>query len=155
MSTRPSRRAQLLILTLAAALGACRTGRRAGPKQIKPAGELITARAIAHTDARNAWEVLQRDGHFSMDETANGDPARLASRRGRSSILLAGSDVPLVYVDGVQLLDLRMLREITAESIESIRILNGIEGTTYYGTNAGAGVIVIKTRAGPVQPPQG
>jgi len=149
MSTRPGRRAQVVILTLAAVLGACRTGRHAGPKQVKPTGELITASSIAHTDARNAWEVLQRDGHFSMDETPDGDPARLASRRGRSSILIANSDVPLVYVDGVQLVDLRMLREITAESIESIRILSGIEGTTYYGTNAGAGVIVIRTKAGP------
>jgi hypothetical protein len=112
-------------------------------------GEVITASAIARSHAKNAWEVLEHNAHFTVAETVDGEPARIESRRGRSSILLTSSSTPLIYLDGAQLFDLRVLREITAGSIESIHLLNGIEGTTYYGTNAGAGVILIQTKAGP------
>lgn len=150
MSTRSYRSAPVVLSTLVAILATgCRTGRLAPSLHDALSGDIITARAIAQSDARNAWEVLRRNGRFTFDETADGEPTRLASHRGRSSIVLANSDTPLVYVDGARLLDVRVLRQITAESIESIRILSGIEGTTYYGTNAGAGVILIRTKAGP------
>jgi outer membrane receptor protein involved in Fe transport len=41
---------------------------------------------------------------------------------------------------------LRALQLIAASSIEQISILGGIDGTTYYGTNAAAGVIRIRTK---------
>jgi len=44
--------------------------------------------------------------------------------------------------------DFRALDDIDAQSILTIYIYDGIEGTTYYGTNSGSGVIVIKTKAG-------
>ena len=148
MSTRSHRSAPVVLSTLVA-IAACHAGRMAPSLNDPLAGDYITASAIAHSDARNAWEVLQRNGRFTLDESVSGEPVRVASHRGKSSIIIANSDTPLIYVDGAKLLDFRVLRQITAESIESIRILSGIEGTTYYGTNAGAGVIVIKTKAGP------
>ncbi|HEX6966971.1 MAG TPA: TonB-dependent receptor plug domain-containing protein [Gemmatimonadaceae bacterium] len=148
MSTR-SRRAPVVLSALVVALAACHTGGQPPSLHDPLAGDVITATAIANSDARNAWEVLQHNGRFTLDETASGEPVRVASHRGRGSIIFADSDTPLIYVDGAQLLDIRVLRQIPAESIQSIRILSGIEGTTYYGTNAGAGVIVIRTKAGP------
>jgi hypothetical protein len=40
------------------------------------------------------------------------------------------------------------LRDIPTSTLLSIRMLNGIDGATYYGTNAGAGVILVSTRLG-------
>jgi len=58
-------------------------------------------------------------------------------------------DAPLVVLDGVRLTDFRALDGIPAATILTISIYNGIEGTTFYGTNAVSGVIVIKTKDGP------
>ena len=51
-------------------------------------------------------------------------------------------------MDGVRLPDFRVLDDIDAQSIFTIYIYDGIEGTTYYGTNSGTGAIVIKTKDG-------
>jgi hypothetical protein len=48
----------------------------------------------------------------------------------------------------VRIPDFRSLDDIDAQSILTIYIYDGIEGTTYYGTNSGSGVIVIKTKSG-------
>jgi len=57
-------------------------------------------------------------------------------------------DAPLVVLDGVRLTDFRALDGIPAVTILMISIYTGIEGTTYYGTNAVSGVIVIQTKDG-------
>ncbi len=44
--------------------------------------------------------------------------------------------------------DFRNLELIPAHQIDHIRILTGIEGTTYYGTNAEGGVILVYTKTG-------
>ena len=67
-------------------------------------------------------------------------------RRGRASLYL--NDSPAVLLDGVRIPDFRTLEDIDAQSILVIYIYDGIEGTTYYGTNSVSGVILIKTKAG-------
>jgi outer membrane receptor protein involved in Fe transport len=67
-------------------------------------------------------------------------------RRGRSSFVL--NDAPLLFVDGVQLPDFRNLQSIPATQLASIEILDGVDGTTYYGTGAEGGVILIRTKSG-------
>jgi len=57
-------------------------------------------------------------------------------------------DTPLIILDGVRESDFRVLDNIPATTILSIYILTGIEGTTYYGTDAVSGVIVIRTKDG-------
>jgi hypothetical protein len=42
--------------------------------------------------------------------------------------------------------DARYLRELPTSTVLSIQLLNGIDGTTYYGLNAGAGVILVTTK---------
>ena len=44
--------------------------------------------------------------------------------------------------------DFRNLELIPARTIHHIRILTGIEGTTYYGTGAEGGVILVYTKTG-------
>src|ERR1051325_8430924 len=105
----------------------------------QPSGTfLITAEQIEKTGARTAWQVLKQSAPMlQTSEDRNGRPAKLG-RRGRTSFLL----------DGVRVPDFRALDDIDAQSIFTIYIYDGIEGTTYYGTNSGSGVIVIKTKAG-------
>jgi outer membrane cobalamin receptor len=105
---------------------------------------MITAEAIEQSGARNAWEVLERGeaGVVARDDY-NGQPTQLRSRRGKSSILLKNSDRPIVVVDGARYGRIDVLREIPANSIALIRILNGIEATSALGTNAGGGAVFV------------
>ena len=117
---------------------------RTGPND---GSRLITAEQIARSGSHTAWEVLKQDAPMlRLEEDRNGQPLRL-ERRGRSSIYL--EDAPVVVLDGVRQPDWRVLSQIPAGQIESINILTGIEGTTYYGTNAVSGVIEIRTKRGP------
>ena len=107
---------------------------------------LITEERIARSGALNAWEALKRLApQFRYGEKRDGRPTSL-ERRGRSSILL--DDAPRVFVDGADVVDFRSLTQIPASTILSIEILGGIEGTTYYGSNAVSGVILIHTKNG-------
>lgn len=107
---------------------------------------IFTEEQIARCGASTAWDVLKRLApQFSFSEDRNGQP-RTLERRGRSSILL--SDAPLVFLDGTEMVDFRSLIQIPATTIASIEILGGIDGTTYYGSNAVSGVILIHTKNG-------
>jgi len=106
--------------------------------------KIITSEQIANSSARTAWDVLRQHANHMTADRRDGSPGRL-QRRGRSSITLY--DGPVVFVDGVRVPDARNLQYVPARDIESIRILSGIQGTTYYGTNAGSGVILIQTKS--------
>lgn len=110
-------------------------------------GRLITADEIARSGSHTAWEVLKHEAPMlTLEEDRNGQPTSL-HWRGRSSVYL--DDAPVVVLDGVRIADWRVLGQIPAGEIEFIHILTGIEGTTYYGTNAVSGVIEIHTKRGP------
>ena len=117
---------------------------RTGPNT---GGLVITAQQIERSGSKNAWEVLKYDAPMlTCEDDRNGNPARL-HWHGRSSIYL--EDAPVVIVDGVRSADWKVLAQIPAGQIETIDIISGIEGTTYYGTNATSGVIEIHTKQGP------
>lgn len=133
-------------LLLAAVLGC---GRATTPNggNLAPAGTfLITAEQIEKSGAETAWQVLQRSAPMLQAQNdKDGRPAKL-TRRGRSSFLL--DDAPAVLVDGVRMPDFRNLDALAAQTIREIAIVDGVEATTFYGTNAGSGVILIKTKDG-------
>lgn len=106
----------------------------------------ITQEQIARSGASNAWDALKRNApQLTYREGRNGQPTVL-ERRGRSSLLL--NDAPLLFVDGIQFPDFRNLQSIPAAQLASIEILDGVDGTTYYGTGAEGGVILIRTKSG-------
>lgn len=108
------------------------------------AGRIITAEEVADTEATTMWEALRRTVRYvRFEESGTGDPVR-AHRRGASSIAMA--DDARIYVDGVRIRDVSLLASLPARNIERIRVLTGVHATTYYGTNAGDGVILIRTR---------
>ncbi len=101
---------------------------------------------IERSGGQTAWEVLKREApQLAYREKRNGQPTGL-ERRGRSSFVL--NDAPMLFVDGVRMVDFRSLEQIAASTLFSIEILTGIEGTTYYGTDAVGGVILVRTKNG-------
>jgi outer membrane receptor protein involved in Fe transport len=130
----------LLITTLACA------GVTSGSRSdLRRAGEqLITEEQIVESGATTAWEAIKRNApQVQLFERKNGEAIRIV-RRGRGSIYL--NDGPVVFLDGVRMSDFRNLQLVPATTILSIVIITGIDGTTYYGTNAAGGVILIDTK---------
>ena len=134
----------VLLLPLVVGCGA--SARQSGSGSLPPGAFLITAEQIERSGARTAWQVIRQSAPMLLaEEDENGRPAKL-TRRGRSSFKL--NDAPAVMIDDVRMPDFRNLDAVDATSINAIYILDGIEGTTYYGTNSGSGVILIKTKTG-------
>lgn len=108
---------------------------------------MVTGEQIRASGATTAWEALKRTvPGISFRDDRNGNPTRM-SVRGASSIHL--SDRPNIFIDGIKVADFTRLDQLPASDIAMIRFLNGISGTTYYGTNSGDGVILIHTKSGP------
>ena len=136
------RHASLVVMLLG-----CGPGVHSGGSNAGPAGTfLITAEQIQRSGARTAWEALKQNAPMlTLRDDRNGRPASMG-RRGRSSFLL--DEAPVIMLDGVRVPDFHALDTIEAQSILTIVIYNGVEGTTYYGTDAVSGVVVIKTKDG-------
>jgi outer membrane cobalamin receptor len=130
------------LLSLTAIAGCGLKLRGAGSSMDAAPGPLtINAATIEKSGAATAWEALQRTVRFYIFHS-NGR----IEHRGRSSIVLA--DQPLIMLDGITLTDVTFLNGIPAADIAMIEVLDALDATTRYGTNAGQGVIRLWTKAG-------
>lgn len=75
-----------------------------------------------------------------------GDPGESAGIRLRSSTSIMGAQEPLFIVDGV-IID-GDLSDYNVNDIESIEVVKGAAASALYGSRAGSGVIVVKTKRG-------
>lgn len=131
---------------LLAVLGCGPATNQNGSNLAAPGTFLITAEQIEKWGAQTAWQVLKQGAPMlTLQEDRNGHPTGMG-RRGRSSFLL--DEAPMIMLDGVRVPDFHALDTIEAQSILTILIYDGVEGTTYYGTDAASGVILIKTKDG-------
>ncbi|HEY6809447.1 MAG TPA: TonB-dependent receptor plug domain-containing protein [Gemmatimonadales bacterium] len=135
----------------AALAGLARAAACIHPHPMAPSAEnagdriVITQEMIERSGGLTAWDVLKKEApQLTYRENSHGQPSRL-ERRGQSSMVL--SDAPMVYVDGSRLSDFRSLQQIMAATLRRIEILNAIDGTTYYGTDAEGGVILLFTKS--------
>lgn len=129
------------LLVLAAA---CAAPPRGGGDPSAPKGEVVTSEQIAATGAGNVWDVLRRTVR-SLSYMTGTDGRPLAIRaRGRSSIRT--DDQVLVVIDNARVDDIRLLASMPASTVERIVVMSGIEASTYFGTNAGDGAILIITK---------
>jgi outer membrane cobalamin receptor len=140
-------RAVAIVVLSSSTVIACKAIR---PGQASPQSDtdriVITEAMIARSGGQTAWEVLRREApQLTFSENRNGQ-ATAMTRRGRSSFVL--NDSPMVIIDGTRNQDLRALQSLPASALLRIEVLTGQEGTTYYGTDAVGGVIIIKTRTG-------
>ena len=130
----------------AALLGACVSPSRTPRELATNSTETFTAEQIARSGFTNAWDFLRaRARRYDFYEDRYGRPRGIKTRRGRSTINMAGSDMPMILIDGARLGDFTALRDLPADAISSIDLLSGITGTAAEGTNAAAGVIYIHT----------
>ena len=108
--------------------------------------QTISAEEIARSGYTNAWDLLRaRARRYDFYEDRYGRPRGIKTRRGRSTVLMAGSDTPMIVVDGARLVDFTALRDMPTDAISSIELMDGISGTVDQGTGAAAGVIYIHT----------
>lgn len=147
MSASTYRRWCLLAAPLLVLAASCKSFH---PAPVVPANGseriLITEAMIANSGGQTAWEVLRREvPQMSYRENRNGQATGM-ERRGRSSILL--KDTPMLLIDGVRIQDMSTLQQLPASTLLSIEVLTGAEGTTYYGTDAVGGVILVTTKKG-------
>ena len=137
-------RLPLFVVTLAS-LTACHS---IHPSPVVPHNDggriMITEEMIARSGGQTAWEVLRREApQLTYGENRSGQATGM-TRRGRGSIVL--NEAPMLFVDGVRSEDLRSLQQLPASVLLSIEILTGADGTTYYGTDAVGGVILVHTK---------
>ncbi len=111
-----------------------------------PDGHLITQADILRSKATNAMEAIERGRtHLLLQRPGAGRYVKI-SHRGADSFVL-GNEILLV-VDGNRVRNpQRMLQSIPARSIIYIQILSGREASTRWGSEAGNGVIVVRTSA--------
>jgi hypothetical protein len=83
-----------------------------------PGARIISIGDIQHSGATNAWEVLERTGIY-MPSAASPLVPEAQSRREHAS-------APRVVVDGVPMLELRLLRDIPVNVISSMRIVSNV-----------------------------
>src|SRR4051812_25401116 len=80
-------------------------------------------------------------------EMGTGNPGSTPAIRLRGSTsLTVGESTPLIVIDGV--ITKEGIGDIDAQSIESIEILKGAAGASFYGSDAANGVINITTKRG-------
>jgi hypothetical protein len=134
---------------LVAMLVACGPPQRIDSTVTPDGGRLFTANDIAKMHVSTAWDVMRRIGDFNLQPATEGMPARVTTRRGHNSLLLASADEPVFLLDGVRFEDAGILQQISAGSIAELRIYDGIQATLKQGTNSGAGLIEIRTKSAP------
>jgi outer membrane receptor protein involved in Fe transport len=106
----------------------------------------VNAAAIRGSGASTAWEALKFTVRTHRFSDYQGIPVSIQSSRGQGSLTLR--EEPQVFLDGVRLTDITLLRMIPASNLFSIEVLTGPDATTRYGTSAVAGVILLETTLG-------
>jgi outer membrane cobalamin receptor len=141
----------LLAVCFLATTAACasNTPRRHAENGSQFGDAVITGDQIDAQHAPNAWVLLRRlVPRYTYVEDRAGRAVSISGHRGRSSIVLANSESPMVIVDGARLSSLELLQDMPPDAIDRIELRGGSRGTSKEGTNASAGVIYIHTRSG-------
>ena len=102
---------------------------------------------MVHTNVLNIIQ-LQTPGFEIFDDIANGsDPNKIPDMvlRGRSSFIEGDqTNVPLFILDGTEV-DISYVFDMPSDDIESISVLKDASATSFYGSKAANGVIVVET----------
>ncbi len=103
---------------------------------------------MVHTNVLNIIQ-LRTPGFEIFDDIANGsDPNKIPDMvlRGRSSFIEGDqTNVPLFILDGTEV-DISYVFDMPSDDIESISVLKDASATSFYGSKAANGVVVITTR---------
>ncbi len=106
----------------------------------------VGAEALQAVPATSAAGALQGKVSGVTIVQSSGNPGQGSSIRLRGATSLLGDSSPLLIVDGVMFEG--SLADINVDDIENIEVVKGASASALYGSRAGAGVIVIRTRRG-------
>jgi TonB-linked SusC/RagA family outer membrane protein len=107
----------------------------------------VGADQVKDVPAANPLEALAGKVAGLKVEVGVGNPGSTPAIRLRGSTnLQVGASSPLIIVDGV--ITTNSIADIDAQDIESIEVLKGAAGASFYGSNAANGVIAISTKRG-------
>ncbi len=139
------------LVAAALALGtlACAStgGAPRAPTQID--GDYWESAEIRESGATTAWDALQRLA-FSLHPRDNGGITPVSIGRGDAQSL-RNTQLTLVVIDGMKLMDLRVLRDIPASQIRSMQVMSVTRAIVRYGNDGRNGAIVVVTRPGGVR----
>ena len=96
--------------------------------------DVITEQEIAASGALNAYDAVQKLR------------ANFLSDRGKTTILGRSSSKPTVFLDGVQFGEIQSLRNISATTVQSIRMYRSYEAQQRYGYGVTGGAIEVTTK---------
>jgi hypothetical protein len=85
---------------------------------IYPGARINSIGDIQHSGATNAWEVLERTGVYM--------PSAASPLAPEAQARCEHASAPRVAVDGVPMLELRLLRDIPVNVISSMRIVSNV-----------------------------
>jgi hypothetical protein len=123
-------RTALSLVLIILALGACASGGGRVPLD----RSVITQEQVQESGASNAFDIVQRYR-----------PEWMRSR-GAQSIMNAGAENAVVYVNNNRYGDISTLRQIPADGIGQIRWYSAPEATQRWGTGVSGGVIAVTLR---------
>ena len=139
-------RALLLAVVTATLLDGCTAKQRTGTDPIPQGGRVFTSAQIARWGLADAYEVMERAGGYTADESPTRGNVRVRQRRGQVSLANPNADRPLILMDNTMMADARMLRQVRVQQLDRVVILSSAEATARYGTGGGSGAILVFTR---------
>lgn len=118
-----------IALAVAVSTGCSKASQTGTAEGARGTANLVTRQEIASVPEGNLYDALQR--------------LRPAFLRPRSTAT-AGSELPVVFVDGLRRGSLDYLRAINNREVAEVRYVGAIDATTRYGLNVPAGVLDVK-----------
>lgn len=115
-------------------------------KKLAVSVERVGEERISTVPARSAASALQGKVSGVTVINPSGEPGSSATILVRGATQIAGSQNPLIIVDGGILEG--TLADINVNDIESFEVVKGASASALYGSRAGNGVIVITTKRG-------
>lgn len=101
---------------------------------------------LKEVPASSAASALQGKMAGVTVTSTTGEPGSGSTILVRGATQIAGSQNPLIIVDGVQMQG--TLADINVDDIQSIEVVKGASASALYGSKAGNGVIVVTTKRG-------
>ncbi|MFD2742333.1 MULTISPECIES: SusC/RagA family TonB-linked outer membrane protein [Sphingobacterium] len=113
--------------------------------EITAASTTVKAEDFRQSAARNAMDLLQGKVAGLQISRSGGNPNTGVGIQLRGATSIAGTNSPLIVIDGIPGGNLDLLQQ---EDIESMTVLKDGSAAAIYGTQANGGVILVTTKKG-------
>ncbi|KQS95196.1 SusC/RagA family TonB-linked outer membrane protein [Chryseobacterium sp. Leaf394] len=132
-------------------------GQKRAVQEITGATSTMRAKAIDDVPVASVDKLLQGRVSGVQTGSTSGQPGGFASVRVRGVASINGGVTPIYVIDGVRVssgdltgnsTSANILANLNPDDIETVTVLKDAVSTAVYGADAGAGVIIITTKAG-------